>query len=74
MTDEARRPISCDDVPASREASSRLEDTGISDGAKLRRLFELEECINGARGVPTLTTACHKWEEERAQLLAELHL
>jgi hypothetical protein len=73
MTDEARRPISCDDVPASREASSRLEDTGISDGAKLRRLFELEEKINEARDVPMLATACREWQEERAQLLAELN-
>ena len=74
MTDQARHPILGDDVPESRETSSCLEDTRISHGAKLRRLLELEEWINGARDAPTLATACHKWEEERAQLLAELHL
>ena len=75
MTDQATRPILGDDVPAaSPESSSCLEDTGISHGGKLRRLLELEERINGARDVPMLATACHKWEEERAQLLAELHL
>lgn len=75
MTDEARRPIlGGDDVSAGRETGSCLEDTGVSHGAKLRRLLELEEWINGARDVPMLATSFRAWQEEREQLLAELHL
>ena len=74
MTDQARRPILGDDVPESRETSSCLEDTCISHGAKLRRLLELVEWINGARDVPMLASTSHKWDEERAQLLAGLDL
>ena len=67
MTDQARRPILGNAVPAVRETSSCLEDTGISDGAKLRRLLELEEWLNGARDVPMLAMTCREWQEERAQ-------
>jgi hypothetical protein len=49
-------------------------DSAISRLEKLRRVVELEEWISGARDNPILGTTCRRWEEERAQLIAELHL
>jgi hypothetical protein len=77
MIDQSMRPIFGDDIPASttpRETSSLLVDTAISHCEKLRRVLELEEWINGARDLPMLATTCRKWQEERAQLLADLNL
>jgi hypothetical protein len=78
MINRAIRPSFADDIPASptrsREAHSLLEDTVISRCEKLRRVLELEEWITGTRDIPMLTSACRRWQEERAQLLAELHL
>jgi hypothetical protein len=59
---------------SSGETSSPLADTAISHCEKLRRVLRLEDWINVARDVPMLAAACRRWEEERAQLLAELHL
>jgi hypothetical protein len=78
MSDQAILPIFGDDIPASSapsaEPSSLLVDSAISHAEKLRRVVELEEWINGARDLPMLASTCRKWQQERAQLLAELHL
>ena len=78
MSDQAILPIFVDDIPASDapsgETSSLLVDSAISHCEKLRRVVELEEWINGARELPMLAKTCRKWQQERAQLLAELHL
>jgi hypothetical protein len=78
MNDQAIRPISDHDLPDSvasgAEGSSALVDTAISHCEKLRRVLELEEWISGARDNPILGTTCRRWQEERAQLLKELHL
>jgi len=78
MNDQVVRLFAGTDVPDSMEGdaggSSLLVDSAISRCEKLRRVVELEECINGARDNPILATTCRRWEEERVQLLAELHL
>lgn len=78
MSDQAIRPIFGNDIPAStargEETSSLLVDSAISHCEKLRRVVELEEWITGACDLPMLAKTCRKWQEERAQLLAELHL
>jgi hypothetical protein len=78
MNDQAIRLISDHELPDSMasgaEGSSLLVDSAISHCEKLRRVLELEEWIVGARDNPILATTCRRWQEERAQLLTELHL
>ena len=77
MVDQAIRPIVGDDISANAsrgEETSSLQDTVISRCEKLRRVLELEEWINGSRDTPMLASASRRWQEERAQLLAELQL
>jgi hypothetical protein len=78
MNDQATRLISDNDLPDSMaggaEGSSLLVDSAISHCEKLRRVLELEEWISGVRDNPILATTCRRWQEERAQLLTELHL
>jgi hypothetical protein len=78
MNDQVTRLISDTDLPDSMagdaEGSSLLVDSAISHCEKLRRVVELEEWISAARDNPILATTCRRWEEERTQLLAELHL
>jgi hypothetical protein len=78
MMDEAMHPVSGNDISdgttCNGETTSNLVDSAISHAEKLRRVLELEEWIDGARDLPELATACRRWQEERAQLLAELHL
>jgi len=77
MLDQVSSAISCDEVAAGNAhggAPSSLQDTAISHCEKLRRVLELEEWINGTRGDPLLASACRRWQEARAQLLAELKL
>jgi hypothetical protein len=77
MVDQMASAIAGDEVANgsaySGDASS-LQDTAISHCEKLRRVLQLEEWINGTRGDPLLASACRRWQEERAQLLAELNL
>lgn len=65
MVDQAICPIVGDDI---------RQDTAVSRCEKLRRVLELEEWLNATRDIPMLVSACRRWQEERAQLLAELHL
>ena len=78
MNDEATRLVSVNEISDSTtgngETNSHLVDTAIGHCEKLRRVVELEEWIDGARDFPMLATACRRWQEERAALLAELHL
>jgi hypothetical protein len=78
MTDQETPRISDDGIPGSasrsEEPRSFLQDTAISHCEKLRRVLELEEWIKGTGGVSALASACRRWQEERAQLLAELDL
>jgi hypothetical protein len=78
MNAQVTRPISGADLPdtmaGGAEGSSLLLDSAISHCEKLRRVVELEEWINGARDNPILATTCRRWQEERAQLLADLNL
>src|SRR5260370_26626156 len=78
MNDEVTRLFAGTDIPDSMEGdaggSSLLVDSAISHCEKLRRVVELEEWISGARDNPKLAPTCRRWEEKRAQLLAELHL
>jgi hypothetical protein len=77
MLDRVSSATSPDEVAAGTahggDASS-LQDTAISHCEKLRRVVELMEWINATRGDPLLASACRRWQEERAQLLAELNL
>lgn len=78
MNDQVTRLFSGTDLPESTEGdaggSSLLVESAIIHCEKLRRVVELEEWISGARDNPILAATCRRWEEERAQLLAELHL
>ena len=78
MNDQVIRLFAGTDLPDNTEGdagrSSLLVDSAISRCEKLRRVVELEEWISGARDNPIHATTCRRWEEERAQLLAELHL
>jgi hypothetical protein len=78
MNDQETGLVCDTDLPDSMEddagGSSLLVDSAISRCEKLRRVVELEEWISAARDNPILATTCCRWEEERAQLLAELHL
>jgi hypothetical protein len=57
------------------DASSLLVDSAISHAEKLRRVLQLEQWINGTTPDNPLPAATRrKWQEERAQLLAELRL
>jgi len=77
MVDQVASAIAGDEIAAgtvhSGDASS-LQDTAISHCEKLKRVLLLEEWINGTRGDPLLASASHRWQEERARLLAELNL
>jgi hypothetical protein len=78
MNDQVTRLFSGTDLADSIEGdaggSSLLVESAIIHCEKLRRVVELEEWISGARDNPILAATCRRWEEERAQLLAELHL
>ncbi len=78
MNDQVTRPISDSELPDSMaggaEGSSLLVDSAISHCEKLMRVMKLEEWISGARDNPILAAACRRWQEERAELLTELHL
>jgi hypothetical protein len=78
MNDQVTRLFSGTDLPDSTESdaggSLLLVESAIIRCEKLRRVVELEEWISGARDNPILAATCRRWEEERAQLLAELHL
>ena len=78
MNDQVTRVISDAELPDSMaggaEGSSLLVDSAISHCEKLMRVMKLEEWINGARDNPILASASRRWQEERAQLLTELHL
>jgi len=77
MADQVSSATSADEVAvgsAHGGDASSLQDTAIGHCEKLRRVLELMEWINGTRGDPLLAAACRRWEEERAQLLAELNL
>jgi len=63
-----------DSMASGAERSSLLVDSAISHCEKLRRVVELEEWVNRAHDDPTLATTCRRWQEEREQLLIELHL
>jgi len=56
------------------DSSSLLVDSAISHCEKLRRVLELEEWINATPDNPILAGTRRKWQEEREQLLSELHL
>jgi hypothetical protein len=49
-------------------------DSAISHCEKLRRVLELEQWIREACADPILAAPCRKWQAERENLLAELHL
>ena len=73
------RMTSGSDIPGppgrSGDASSLLIDSAISHAEKLRRVLELEAWLNGTTSDKPLPAATsRKWQEERAQLLAELRL
>lgn len=62
-------------IARSGDASSLLVDSAISHAEKLRRVLQLEQWINGTTPENPLPAATRrKWQEERAQLLAELRL
>lgn len=62
-------------IARSGDASSLLVDSAISHAEKLRRVLQLEQWINGTTADNPLPAATRrKWQEERAQLLAELRL
>ena len=78
MNNRATRRVSGSDIPPGiargGDTSALLVDSAISHCEKLRRVLVLEERISGARDNPILATTCRRWQEERAQLLTELHL
>ena len=78
MNNRATRRVSGSDIAPriarGGDTSSLLVDSAISHCEKLRRVLVLEEWISGARDNPILATTCRRWQEERAQLLTELHL
>src|SRR5256885_14453155 len=78
MNDQVTRPISDSELPDSMaggaEGSSLLVDSAISHCEKLMRVMKLEEWIRGGRDNPNLAGAFRRWQEERAELLSELHL
>jgi hypothetical protein len=51
-----------------------LVDSAISHLERLRRVFALEEWIRDAGDDPLLAASCHRWRNEREQLLAELSI
>ena len=61
-------------IARSGDASSLLIDSAISHAEKLRRVLQLEQWINGTPENPLPAATCRKWQDERAQLLAELRL
>jgi hypothetical protein len=58
-----------DDMPAELPI-----DSAISHCEKLRRVLELEQWIRDACSDPILAAPCRRWQSERENLLAELHL
>jgi hypothetical protein len=69
------RPPMPEVIARSGDASSLLVDSAISHAEKLRRVLQLEQWINGTTPDNPLPAATRrKWQEERAQLLAELRL
>ena len=51
-----------------------LVESAISRCEKLRRVLELEAWIHEAQDSPILARAAHRWQVERAELMAELEL
>ncbi len=78
MNNRATRPVWDGDIPRSvvrgGDSSSLLVDSAISHCEKLRRVLELQEWVDSTPDNPLLAGTCRKWQEEREQLLSELHL
>jgi hypothetical protein len=63
-----------EETPASAAPAALLVDSAISHCEKLRRIVQLEEWISVTPDTGMLAPTRRKWQEERARLLAELHL